>query len=56
MHFILFLYKCITQQCMYMYSFYHKKLLNTFIQQRRIKLIKSDSKCIYNATKDFYFK
>ncbi len=29
---------------------------NTFIQQERIKLIKSDSKDIYNDTKDFYFK
>ncbi len=29
---------------------------NTFIQQERIKLIKSDSKDIYNDTKDLYFK
>jgi len=27
----------------------------TFIQQRCIKLIRSDSKYIYNVTKDFYF-
>ncbi len=29
---------------------------NTFVQQGRIKLIKSDSKDIYNVRKDFYFK
>lgn len=28
----------------------------TFIQQRHIKLIKSDTKGIYNVTTDFYFK
>ncbi len=27
----------------------------TFIQQRHIKHIKSDSKDIYNTTKEFYF-
>ncbi len=30
--------------------------MNTFIQQERINLIKSDSKGIFNVTKDFYFK
>jgi len=30
--------------------------MNTFIQQGGIKLIKSDSKDMYNVTKDFYFK
>ncbi len=30
--------------------------INIFIQQRCIKFIKSDSKDIYNLTKDFYFK
>jgi len=29
--------------------------MNTFIQQGHIKLIKSESKDIYNVTKDFYF-
>ncbi len=29
---------------------------NIFIQQGCIKLIKSDSKDIYNVSKDFYFK
>ncbi len=29
---------------------------NNFIQQGHIKEIKSDSKDIYNVTKDFYFK
>ncbi len=32
------------------------KEMNTFIQQGRIKLIKRDSKDIYNVIKDFYFK
>jgi len=32
-----------------------KKEINTFIQQGHIKLIKSDSKDIYNVTKDVYF-
>ncbi len=32
------------------------KEMTTFIQQRSIKLIKSDSKDIYNVTKDFYLK
>ncbi len=31
------------------------KEINTFIQQAWIKLIKSDSKDIYNVTKDLYF-
>ncbi len=30
--------------------------MNTFIQQGRIKLIKSDSEDIYNVIKDFHFK
>ncbi len=30
--------------------------INTFIQQGCTKLIKSDSKDIYNVTKYFYFK
>ncbi len=30
--------------------------MNTFIQQECIKLIKSDSKDIYNIAKDLYFK
>ncbi len=33
-----------------------KVFLNTLIHQGCIKLIKSDSKDIYNGTKDFYFK
>ncbi len=32
------------------------KVINTFIQQDCISLIKSDSKEIYNFTKVFYFK
>ncbi len=32
------------------------KEINTFIQQECIKLIKRDSKDIYNATKEFHFK
>ncbi len=31
------------------------KEINTFIQQEYIKLIKSDTKDIYNFTKGFYF-
>jgi len=38
--------------CIYVFL----KEMNTFIQQDYIKLIKSDSKYIYNVTKDFYFK
>ncbi len=30
--------------------------INTLIQQGCIKLFKTDSKYIFNATKDFYFK
>ncbi len=30
--------------------------MNTFIQQECIKLIKSDSKYMYNVTKYFYLK
>ncbi len=36
--------------------FYFFKEMNTFIQHWCIKLIKSDSKDIYNATKDFDWK
>ncbi len=36
--------------------FFLKEKITTFIQRRCIKLIKSDSKDIYNVTKDFYFK
>jgi len=32
------------------------KEINTFIQQGCIQFIKSDSKEMYNVTKDFYFK
>jgi len=32
-----------------------KEEINTFIQHRRIKLIKSDSEDIHNVTKDLYF-
>ncbi len=32
------------------------KEINTFIHTGFIKLIKSDSKDMYNVTKDFYFK
>ncbi len=32
------------------------KEMSTFIHQGCIKLIKSDSKDVYNVTKDFYFK
>ncbi len=32
------------------------KEINTFIQQRHIKSIRSDSEDIYNVKKDFYFK
>ncbi len=31
-------------------------IFNTVIQQRCIKLIKRDSKDIYDVAKDFYFK
>ncbi len=36
-------------------SFFLKEI-NTFIQQECIKLIKRDSKDMYNATKEFHFK
>ncbi len=36
------------------FFFFERKYI--FIQQRFIKLIKSDSKDIYNVTKDFYTK
>ncbi len=41
-----------------MTKFKKKKLkeINIFIHQGHIKFIKSDSKDIYNITKDFYFK
>ncbi len=32
-----------------------KKNMNAFIHQGHVKLMKSDSKAIYNVTKDFYF-
>ncbi len=32
------------------------KEINTFIHQGRIKFIKTDSKDIYNVTKDYHFK
>ncbi len=37
-------------------SFFLSNEINTFVQQGPIKLIKSDSKDIYNVTKDFYSK
>ncbi len=37
-------------------NFWGKKEINTFIQQRCIKLIQSDSKDIYNVAVYFYFK
>ncbi len=36
--------------------FYFFERNNTFIQQGQIQLIESDSKDIYNVTKDLYFK
>ncbi len=38
------------------YLFFFGKEINTFIQQRCINLIKSDSKDIYCITKEFYYK
>ncbi len=37
-------------------NIYFLYLKNTFNQQGHIKLIRSDSKDIYNVTMDFYFK
>ncbi len=37
-------------------TFFFLYEINTFIQQGRIKLIKSDSKNIHNVTIDLYFK
>ncbi len=39
---------------MYLFNFIFKKLY--IVTQGHIILIKSDSKDIYNVTKDFYFK
>ncbi len=42
-------------ECIYV-CIYLLKEINTFNQQGRIKLIKSESKDIYDVTEDFYFK
>ncbi len=57
------MYFCLDENNKYLYTIIQKfvvskiffKDINTFIQQGCIKLIKSDSKDIYNVTKDFYF-
>ncbi len=41
--------------CIYIYNFYNS-FFYIFIQQECIKLLKSDSKDIYNVTEDFCFK
>ncbi len=44
--------KLLNEEC----NYFLKEKNNIFIQQGHIKLIKYDSKNIYNVTKDFYFK
>ncbi len=47
-------YRMLTVYCIYGIKYLFKES-DTFIQQGCITLIKSDSKDIYNVTKDFYF-
>ncbi len=53
-HGLLNFFTCTTIQKFGVNIFFWKKL--TFIHQSFIKWIKSDSKDIYNITKDFHFK
>lgn len=46
----------VTVQKLGISNFYFFLEINTFISQGCIKLLTSDSKAFYNATKDFYMK